>query len=93
MNPMEYSYTHNDQHVVGTLLPLSSQLVSQVALRTLQHEGTLPTNDALSHALEEGLHQIALMHAMQQQSGSHQALMEYLTGHVPLTNEWLNHTN
>ena len=93
MNPIQYSYTEGDEEVVMTLLPLSSHLFAQASYYALTLEEALPSNDMLSNALEEGLHQIALMHAMQQQGGSHQALMEYLTGHVPLSNEWLNHTN
>jgi len=93
MNPIVYTYICNNEEISVTLMPVSRQLFSQVAHRTAEQEGVCPSNDALSQALEETLHRIALMHAMQQQGSSHQALMEYLTGHVPLSNEWLNHTN
>ena len=93
MNPIEYSYIHNEQEVVMTLMPLSSQMFAQAAFQVLRQEEALPSNDALNSALEEGLHQIALMHALKHQSQDPQALIEYLTGQVPLSNEWLNHTN
>ena len=93
MHPIQYSYTEDEQEVVMTLLPLSSHMFAEAAFHASLLTDAHPSNDALSDALEEGLHRLALMHAMQHQGNSQQALMDYLMGHVPLSNEWLNHTN
>ena len=93
MNPIQYSYTQDDQEKVMTLLPLPSHLLMQVALQTFMLEDAVPTADMLNNALEEGLHRLALMHHVMQPKPTSQALMEHLTGHIPLSNAWLNHTN